>query len=110
MESIRNIAYKLHVKTKMAVLAEVSKSSQTFKPDILKKNAPFYLPQIQHLHDGIFSLSCDYTHCQNSPRTDRQTERHTHKTTTIALAAHACQGLITSVHVNTVHVQFSNTP
>ena len=36
-------------------------------------------------------------------KTDRQTERHTHKPSTVTLTAHACQGLIVFAAGNTFH-------
>ena len=64
----------------MAVLAEVSKSNLTFKPDILKKNAHF-LPQIQRLTRWCLGLLViAHTARIASGQTDRYT--HTpHRTT-----------------------------
>ena len=96
--------YVLHMRylTGTSLPRYISKSAQTFEPDIVKKNTPLFLPQNSTLNTMVSlvllvivrtaRVACGHTHTH--AHTHTHTHTHTHKTTTVTLAVHACRGLI----------------
>ena len=75
---MEHCTYIVH-QDKMAVLAEVSKSTVTFEPDVFRKNTFLQLPKIPYLTQLVslvLLVICVY--CQNSVRTNTHTHTHTH--------------------------------
>ena len=87
---------------RMATPAEVSKNHYNFRIRQFKEKCHFYIAANLTLNMMVSfiilliactaRIACANRHTDG--KTHRQTDRHTHKTTTVTLAVHARQGLI----------------